>query len=174
MDVEGAEETVRIIRDAGGESIFVKTDVSIAADVESLVHKAVETYGRLDCAHNNAGIEREYTFPDLRHTEETWDVTIDVNLKGIWLCMKYEVPEMLKQGGGAIVNTSSIAGLVGFVGQPAYVASKHGVIGLTRVIALDYAEGNRFGVCEGGHPGKRRVPRLYRDAADGADLRAAP
>ena len=133
--------------------------------MQSLVDKAVEIYGRLDCAHNNAGSEREYTFPELKHTEEIWNRTIDVNLKGVWLWMKYEVPEMLKHGGGAIGNTSSIAGLVAVVGQPVYIASKHGVIGLMRATALEHAQR--------GHPGQCGVSGLYRDAADGANLRAA-
>ena len=139
VDIQGGEETVHVIKEAGGEAIFVKTDVSIPTDVEALVDKAVATYGRLDCAHNNAGIEREYTFPDLRHAEKTWDQVIDINLKGMWLSMKYEVVQMLKQGEGTIVNTSSIAGIVAVAERPAYVASKHGVIGLTKSIALEYA-----------------------------------
>ena len=140
VDIQGGEETVHVIKEAGGEAIFVKTDVSIPTDVEALVDKAVATYGRLDCAHNNAGIEREYTFPDLRHAEKTWDQVIDINLKGMWLSMKYEVVQMLKQGEGTIVNTSSIAGIVAVAERPAYVASKHGVIGLTKSIGKEYAE----------------------------------
>ena len=131
VDVVSGEETTHMIRQTGGEAVFVKTDVSVATEVEALVAKAIETYGRLDCAHNNAGIELEYTDPDRRHDEETWDRIIDINLKGVWLCMKYEIPPMVIHGGGAIVNTSSVAGLVGVAGQPAYVASKHGVAGLT-------------------------------------------
>ena len=137
---ESGEETVRFIQDAGGEAIFVKADVSKAAEVEALVSKAVEAYGRLDCAYNNAGILESPSVPTHEYPEETWDRTIGINLKGVWLCMKYEVPQMLKQGSGAIVNTSSIWGLVGAGGFSAYVASKHGVAGLTKTAALEYAK----------------------------------
>src|SRR4029434_7543525 len=137
--VEGGEETVRIIKEAGGDALFVTTDVSKAAEVKVLIQKTVETYGRLDYAHNNAGIAgagaraRECT-------DENGDHTIAINLKGVWLCMKYEIPQMLKQGGGAIVNTASTAGLVGLEGSPAYCASKGGVIQLTRAAAVEYAQ----------------------------------
>ncbi len=137
--VAGGEETVRMIKGAGGEAIFVKTDVTKAAEVEALVKKTVETYGRLDCAFNNAGIEGEMA-PTADCTEENWDRVVDIDLKGVWLCLKYEIPQMLQQGGGAIVNTASVAGLVGFQGIPAYVASKHGVNGLTKTAALEYAK----------------------------------
>jgi NAD(P)-dependent dehydrogenase (short-subunit alcohol dehydrogenase family) len=137
--VAGGEETVRMIKGAGGEAIFVKTDVTRAAEVEALVKKTVETYGRLDCAFNNAGIEGEMA-PTADCTEENWDRVVNIDLKGVWLCMKYEIPQMLQQRGGAIVNTASVAGLVGFQGIPAYVASKHGVNGLTKTAALEYAK----------------------------------
>src|SRR5438876_6331341 len=137
--VTGGEETVRLIKAAGGEAVFIKADVSKAAEVEALVRKTVETYSRLDCAFNNAGIEGEVAQTS-DCTEENWDRTIAINLKGVWLCLKYEIPQMLKQGGGAIVNTASVAGLVGFQGIPAYVASKHGVAGLTKTAALEYAK----------------------------------
>src|SRR5438874_3507955 len=136
--VEGGEETVRIIKEAGGDALLVRTDVSKAAEVETLIQKIVETYGRLDYAHNNAGVAGADA-PTADCTEENWDHTIAINLKGVWLCMKHEIPEMLKQGGGAIVNTASVAGLVGQAGIPAYVASKHGIIGLTRTAALEHA-----------------------------------
>jgi NAD(P)-dependent dehydrogenase (short-subunit alcohol dehydrogenase family) len=137
--VAGGEETVRLITERGGEAIFVKADMTKAAEVEAMVNTAVTTYGRLDCAHNNAGIEGAMA-PTAEYTEESWDRVIGVNLKGVWLCMKYEIVQMLKQGGGAIVNTASGAGLAGVPRMPAYVASKHGVVGLTRTAALEYAK----------------------------------
>ena len=137
--VDGGEETVGQIQAAGGEATFVRADVSQRTDVEALVRQTVETYGRLDCAHNNAGIEGELA-ATADCAEANWDRTIAINLKGVWLCMRSEIPQMLQQGGGAIVNTSSVAGLVGFPNLPAYVASKHGVAGLTRTAALEYAE----------------------------------
>ncbi len=135
--VEGGEETVKMIKEAGGEAMFVKTDVSKAKEVEALVQKAVDEYSRLDCAFNNAGIEGEISSLQ-EQSEENWDRVISINLKGVWLCMKYEIPQMLKQGSGAIVNTSSIAGLTG-QGTIAYGASKHGVVGMTKVAALENA-----------------------------------
>ena len=139
VTVEGGEETVAQVKKAGGEAIFVKTDVSKAVEVEALVTKAVATYGRLDCAHNNAGIAgNAKTVVD--DTEDNWDRILAINLKGVWLCMKYEIAHMLKQGGGAIVNTASGAGLIGVRRGGAYVASKHGVVGLTKTAALEYAK----------------------------------
>lgn len=136
--VEGGEETVEMIRKAAGEAIFVRTDVTKAFEVETLVNKAIQSYGRLDCAHNNAGILGPIA-ATAEYTEEDWDRVININLKGVWLCMKYEIPQMLKQGKGAIVNTSSVLGLIGLEKRPAYVTSKHGIVGLTKVAALEYA-----------------------------------
>lgn len=135
------EEVVRQIQQAGSEAIFVKTDVSKAAEVEALVDKTVNIYGRLDCAFNNAGIPSAGLLTDT--LEEDWDRVIDVNLKGTWLCLKYEIGAMLIQGGGAIVNAASIGGVVGFAGYASYCASKGGVIALTRSAAMEYAQ---FGI----------------------------
>jgi NAD(P)-dependent dehydrogenase (short-subunit alcohol dehydrogenase family) len=141
VDVAGGEETVRLIRKAGGEAIFVKTDVSNAADVEALVKKAVATYGKLDYAHNNAAINRGIGVMTAAYKEEDWNIQVDVNLKGVFLCMKYEIPEMLKIGKGtAIVNTSSISGLSGHPADPGYVGSKFGVVGITKSTAMQYAK----------------------------------
>lgn len=133
------EKTVKLVKDGGGDATLVKTDVTKAAEVEALINQAVETYGRIDCAFNNAG-----TTGVMARTaecrEENWDYIINVNLKGVWLCMKYEILQMLKQGGGAIVNNASVAGMVGLRGGPAYSASKGGVIQLTRTAALEYAK----------------------------------
>lgn len=138
VDIEGGQQTVRKIREAGGEAIFVMADVTKTLDIEAMVRKAVDMYGRLDCAFNNAGIVRMGSTVDC--TEEDWDLTISINLKGIWLCMKYEIPQMLKQGRGAIVNMSSMSGLIASPGYVAYIGSKHGVIGLTKAAALEYAQ----------------------------------
>ncbi len=132
------EETVRQIQEAGGEAIFVKTDVSKAAEVETLVNKTVDIYGRLDCAFNNAGIPLIGLLTDV--LEEDWDRVIDVNLKGTWLCLKYEIGAMLKLGGGAIVNVASMGAVVGFAGYTSYCASKGGVIALTQAAAMEYAK----------------------------------
>lgn len=129
-------ETMNLIKNLGAEAIFIKCDVSKTEDVKAMVEKTIETFGRLDYAYNNAGVEGESAVTQ-DCTEENWDRTIGINLKGIWLCMKYEIPEIVKQGKGAIVNCASVAGLVGFAGLPAYVASKHGVIGLSKTAALE-------------------------------------
>jgi len=137
-EMEG-KETVDLVRAAGGEGLFVKADVSKAAEVDALVQRTVEKFGRLDIAFNNAGIEGHW-LPISEQSEEDWDQTIDINLKGVWLCLKYEIRQMLKQGGGgAIVNMASAAGLVGLAGAATYSASKHGVIGLTKSAALENA-----------------------------------
>lgn len=132
--------TLDLIRGAGGEGLFVKTDVSQASEVKALVEKTVAAFGGLDCAFNNAGIEGTWT-PIVEQAEEDWDRTIDINLKGAWLCLKFEMQQMLKQGrGGAIVNNSSVAGFIGSYGVAAYSASKHGVLGLTKSAALEVAK----------------------------------
>jgi NAD(P)-dependent dehydrogenase (short-subunit alcohol dehydrogenase family) len=137
-EVEG-KETLDLVRTAGGDGLFVKTDVSRAAEVRALVQKTVEKFGRLDLAFNNAGIEGSW-IPIAEQSEEDWDRTIDINLKGVWLCLKYEIQQMLKQGGGgAIVNMASVAGLIGSAGTATYSASKHGVLGLTKAAALETA-----------------------------------
>ena len=136
---EGGDRTVKMIKEAGGEAAFIEADVSVTSQVEAMVNKTVETFGRIDCAFNNAGIEGRVA-DTVECSEETFDRTIAINLKGVWLCMKSEIPRMIKQGGGSIVNTASIAGLVGFEGLPAYNASKHGVVGLTRTAALEFAQ----------------------------------
>jgi NAD(P)-dependent dehydrogenase (short-subunit alcohol dehydrogenase family) len=133
------QETIELIGAAGGDGLFVKADVSKASDVETLIQKAVERFGRLDIAFNNAGIEGVWV-PIVRQSEEDWDRTIDINLKGVWLCLKYEIRQMLLQGGGgAIVNMASVVGLIGAAGAAAYSASKHGVMGLTKAAALETA-----------------------------------
>ena len=132
-------ETLDSIKKSGGDAIFVKCDVSNEKNVKALLKKTISTYGRLDYAFNNAGIEGKSASIH-ECSEDNWDKTLNINLKGIWLCMKNEIPEMIKQGKGVIINCSSVAGLVGYQGLPAYVASKHGVIGLTKTAALEYAK----------------------------------
>jgi NAD(P)-dependent dehydrogenase (short-subunit alcohol dehydrogenase family) len=129
------------IEASGGEAIFIKTDVSKESDVKALIERTLAKFGRLDCAFNNAGVEQALTpLPD--QTEETYDQIMDINVKGVWLSLKHEIPAMLKTGGGAVVNNASVAGLLGFATAPVYVASKHAVVGLTKAVALEYAKQN--------------------------------
>jgi len=136
-DAAAGEQVATEITAAGGRAAFVQVDVTRAAEVERMVAFAVERFGRLDAAFNNAGIELENQ-PTADCDEDTFDRIVDVNLKGVWLCMKHELRQMLKQGGGAIVNTASVAGLVGAPFMPAYCASKHAVVGITKAAAAEY------------------------------------
>ena len=143
LNVEGGEETVQRIKEGGGEAILIHADVSNNSGTQAMVAETLERYGRVDCAFNNAGIsggrDRNLTADYL---EEDWDRVININLKGVWLSMKAEIPQMVAQGGGAIVNTASIMGLIATPGSVAYMAAKHGVVGLTKAAALEYAQKN--------------------------------
>jgi NAD(P)-dependent dehydrogenase (short-subunit alcohol dehydrogenase family) len=156
INQEGLDQTVSEME---GEGLSIRLDVSKPDQVKNLIDEVVRKYGRIDCAVNNAGVEGTLA-PTTECTEENWDKVLSINLKGIWLCMKYEIPQMLKQGSGSIVNMSSVLGLVGLPGYPAYVASKHGVVGLTKTAALEFAKtGVRINaVC----PGAVRTPLMNR------------
>jgi len=157
---DGGNETVAMIKKAGGEAIFFKADVSKAADVQAMVNKTIEAFGGLDFAFNNAGIEGPSVENFYEYSEEAFDRLISINLKGVFLSMKYELPIMIKQGKGVIVNTSSIAGLVGLPGMPGYSAAKFGVIGMTKAAAVQHSkQGVRINaVC----PGVIRTPMIDR------------
>lgn len=164
---EGGHETVKMIKEAGGQAIFVEVNVSKSPDVQRMIQSSLDTYGRLDVVFNNAGIQGKFIMTaDL--TDEVWDSIIATNLRGAFLGCKYAVGAMLKQGGGVIINTASTAGLIGLPGMPAYSASKAGVIQLTKVLALEYADKNiRVNcICPGGI-----VTPLSRITADPATLK---
>jgi NAD(P)-dependent dehydrogenase (short-subunit alcohol dehydrogenase family) len=136
---EEGEETARLVRDAGGEALFVRTDVSQGGEVQALVEHCVERYGRLDCAFNNAGIVGRMV-PLVEYEEADWDAVLGANLRGVWLCLKHEIRQLLRQGqGGAIVNTGSVGSHIGFPGLGHYCAAKHGLLGLTKTAAMEYA-----------------------------------
>lgn len=144
--VEAAEQTVALVNQAGGQAMSLVAEVADAAQVQAMIRAVVAAYGRLDCAYNNAGIAGFQVDASGKKThewsDEAFDRMIAVNLRGVWLCMKHEIPQMLAQGGGVIVNTGSIAGLVGLPTSSGYVAAKHGVLGLTKTAAQEYAADN--------------------------------
>jgi NAD(P)-dependent dehydrogenase (short-subunit alcohol dehydrogenase family) len=144
VDTAGGEETVRLLREAGGDAFFIRADVSRAEDGRMLVERSVQAYGRLDIACNNAGIAGPLC-PTADYPDEAWQQVIGTNLSGVFYGMKHQIGQMLRQGGGAIVNIASILGQVAFANAPAYTAAKHGVVGLTRAAALEYgAKGLRI------------------------------
>jgi NAD(P)-dependent dehydrogenase (short-subunit alcohol dehydrogenase family) len=167
---QGNQETARLIEDIGGRALAVTCDVTRVEDVKGALDQTVGAFGRLDAAFNNAGVEQKTLVPLAELDEAEWDRIMTIDLRSVFLCMKYEIPLMLKHGGGAIVNTSSGAGVIGIKGNPAYTAAKHGVIGITRAAALDYAAANvRINaVC----PGYIDTPMMARFTGGTAEGRA--
>ncbi|HTT74654.1 MAG TPA: glucose 1-dehydrogenase [Candidatus Binataceae bacterium] len=158
---EGGEATIKMIRESGGKADFAPADVTDAAQVQNLITGIVKAHGRLDCAYNNAGVEGDVS--EIHDTSErSYDRVMAVNVKGVWLCLKYEIQQMRRQGGGAIVNTASVAGLSGFPNLSIYVASKHAVVGMTKSAAIENAQsGIRINaVC----PGPVDTPMMERIA----------
>jgi NAD(P)-dependent dehydrogenase (short-subunit alcohol dehydrogenase family) len=167
---------VAAIREAGGDAHFLSADVSKAVDVEALISQIVSMHGRLDCAYNNAGILGEIV-PLVDHSEEAWDRTVDTNLKGTWLCMKYEIPQMLKQGGGVIVNTTATAAIKGSPNRSAYAASKAGIIAISKSAAMEYAEhGLRINVICPSHTRSPMLEQFFelRPELEAAFIASAP
>ncbi|MEP0915040.1 SDR family oxidoreductase [Leptolyngbya sp. GB1-A1] len=164
-EAEG-EETAALIRDTGAECLFVRSDVSDEAEVQALVEKTIATYGRLDCTFNNAGIEPPIK-PLHEQSIEDFDKLMSINVRGLFLCMKYEVQQMLNQGAGVIINNSSMGGLIAFPGISPYIASKHAVMGLTRSAALDYAkQGIRINAVNPGLIATAMMDRLSSGSTD--------